>query len=95
MTPISRPVLASSLRPVTPKEAQDWKRYRSQAVVDPEAAESGRLMTAHGMANDPEGRKRLEEAFGVEYCRAMYPEAYKAEGIGLGWLDRFRRKLDW
>ena len=61
------------------------------------AAERGRLITAHGMAVDAEGRKRLEDAFGVEYCRRRYPECYKLTNTGriAAALDRFRGLIRW
>lgn len=64
---------------------------------DQEAAERGRLLTAHGMAVDPEGRARLEAAYGVEYCRQRYPEAYRNIGrSGVGRiLDSIRAKIPW
>lgn len=58
-----------------------------------EARERGRLMTAQGMASDPEGRKRVEDAVGVAYCRARYPEAYR-EGFSR-MLDRVRQAIPW
>lgn len=64
-----------------------WGEYRHMRVMDPDAAERGRLLTAHGMAVDPEGRKRVEDAIGVQACMQMYPEAYKS-----GW-GRFLDKL--
>jgi hypothetical protein len=60
---------------------------------DQEAAERGRLMTAHGMAVDSEGRARLEAAYGIEYCRNRYPEAYKSGFSRM--LDNLRAKIPW
>ena len=44
----------------------------------PEAAERGRLLAASRIADDPETRKRMEDRYGVEFCRTQYPEAYKS-----------------
>jgi hypothetical protein len=41
------------------------------------AMERGRQMAARKVAEDPEARKRVEEAYGLEYCRRRYPEAYR------------------
>ena len=35
-------------------------------------------MAARKVANDPEARKRVEDAVGVEMARRVYPEAYSA-----------------
>ena len=42
------------------------------------ARERGRLMAARRVAADPEARKRVEDAVGVEIARRVYPEAYAA-----------------
>jgi hypothetical protein len=68
-------------------------RYRQMREAYPVAAERGRLMTAHLMASDPEARKRGEDAFGVDFCRNMYPEAYRS-GFGRA-LDRLRALTPW
>ncbi len=67
---------------------KDWNAYRGMAKADPVAAEKGRLLAAHMILNDPEARERVESAYGVEFCRANYPEAYKS-GF-LRFLDRIR-----
>lgn len=61
------------------------------------AAERGRLITAHGMAVDAEGRKRMEDALGVPYCQNRYPEAYRLTNTGriAAALDRFRGLIRW
>jgi len=41
------------------------------------AMERGRQMAARKVAEDPEARRRVEDAYGVEYCRRRYPEAYR------------------
>ena len=66
-------------------------------AVDPEAAERGRLLAAHQMLNDPETQKRVEDAFGVDYCRQMYPEVYRDTGrSGLAKvMDTFRNITPW
>lgn len=75
----------------------DWHKYRAHRAADPDAAERGRLMTAHGMANDAEGRKRVEDAIGIPAAMAMYPECYRQTGrSGLaGMIDRFRARVNW
>ena len=70
-----------------------WDTYRAARHMDPDAAERGRLMTAHKLAEDPEARKRVEEAYGVEFCKAQYPEAYRG-GFGR-LLDRVRSLTPW
>lgn len=63
-----------------PGDLRDWGMYRALRAGDPDAAERGRLLTAHLMASDPEARKRGEAKFGVEFCRKQYPEAYRSIG---------------
>jgi len=79
--------------------AIDWHKYRQHVSMDPDAAERGRLMTAHLIANDPEARKRGEDAFGPEFMARMYPEAYRVpelQRMGLGrLLDRVRSLTPW
>lgn len=65
----------------------------SRDQSDQEAAERGRLLTAHGMAVDPEGRARLEASYGIEYCRRRYPEAYRRGFSKV--LDKLRSKIPW
>lgn len=38
--------------------------------------EAGRMRAAAVMATNPEQRVLVEQIFGVEYCKARYPEAY-------------------
>lgn len=82
---------------MTREESADWDRYRSMRVIDPDAAERGRLLAAHQMMNDPEARGRVEDVFGIEYCRQMYPEVYRDTGRpGLAKvMDRFRNITPW
>lgn len=70
-----------------------WDTFRALRVGDPDAAERGRLLTAQLMADDPEAKKRGEEAFGVDFCRVQYPEAYRS-GFGR-MLDRVRLLTPW
>jgi len=67
-------------------ELYDWARYRHIATMFPDAAERGRLMTAVAMRDDHEGRKRVEDAVGIELCMKLYPEAYK--GGFARWLEK-------
>ena len=71
----------------------DWDNYRVASQAFPEAAERGRLLAAALIADDPIARKRVEDAYGVEFCRANYPEAYKAGFTRM--MDRFRSGLRW
>ncbi len=71
----------------------DWHKYRQLRVTDPDAAERGRLTAAHTIASDPEARKRVEDAFGVAFCAAQYPEAYRS-GFGR-FLDRMKASIGW
>lgn len=59
----------------------------------PSEAERGRLLTAQGMASDSEGRKRMEDAFGIDFCRQQYPEAYRGGFARM--LDRVRAMTKW
>lgn len=77
-------------------QAQQWKRFRQRNsdifaergrfVTGADLAERGRMMAAREVANDPESRKRVEDAYGVAQCRLMYPEAYQAKSI----IDRLK-----
>ena len=83
---------------MTREEFAGWQRYKAESLVNPDAAERGRLITAHGMANDPDGRKRVEDAFGLDYCRKVYPEAYSVARMRFGFsriLDRVRELIPW
>lgn len=71
----------------------DWNLYRQMKAVYPEAAERGRLLAASRMADDPEARKRVENAYGIEFCRKMYPEVYKSGFIKL--LNKVWKLLPW
>jgi hypothetical protein len=53
------------------------------------AEERGRLIAAAKIAEDPEARKRVEDAYGVEYCRNRYPEAYQTHLV----VDWARKSL--
>lgn len=35
-------------------------------------------MAARRMTEDPEAKRRVEDWYGLEYCRRVYPEAYKS-----------------
>ena len=71
----------------------EWGRYRMASAMDPDAAERGRLMAAHSIAADPEVRKRMEDQYGVDFCRMRYPEAYRSGFAQL--LDRVRGAIHW
>ena len=60
-------------------------------AADPVAAEKGRLVAANFISNDPEARKRVEDAYGVEFCKQMYPEAYRTGFLRM--LDKVRDSL--
>ena len=76
---------------------RDWGTFRLLRAVDPDAAERGRLLTAHLMASDVSARKRGEDAFGVDFCRKQYPEAYRWIGrAGIARvLDTVRKLTPW
>lgn len=74
-------------------ESDDWAQYRVQKQAFPEAAERGRLLAASRIAGDPDVRKRMEDAYGVDFCKGMYPEAYRTGFIKL--LDRVKDALPW
>jgi hypothetical protein len=84
---------------VNRRQADEWVRYRHLAAGDPDAAEKGRLLGAHKVATDPEARKRVEDAYGVDFCRAYFPEAYRnTGGIFTGvvrFLDRVKNAIPW
>lgn len=61
---------------------------RRRLETEMDAKERGRLLAAWKMASDPDARQRVEQAYGLDYCHAVYPEVYKS-----GWgkfLDRLR-----
>ncbi len=45
------------------------------------AREKGRLLAAQAIAHNPDQKKRVEDMFGVEYCKRRFPEAYRS-GFG-------------
>lgn len=49
---------------------------RLSSFDDNIAKERGRLFAARAITENPEQRKRVEDAFGVPACKAMWPEAY-------------------
>ncbi len=51
------------------------------AFDDEIAKERGRLLAARALAGNPEQRKRVEDVYGVDYCKRRYPEAYRS-GFG-------------
>jgi len=48
---------------------------------DDVAREKGRLLAAQAIAHNPDQKKRVEDIFGVEYCKRRFPEAYRS-GFG-------------
>jgi hypothetical protein len=40
------------------------------------AKERGRRMAAEAVRCSPDSRKRVESKYGVEFCKARWPEAY-------------------
>ena len=61
---------------------------RASSFDDAIAAERGRLLAARAIAENADQRKRVEDMFGVAYCRNRYPEAYRS-GFGK-FMDRMR-----
>ena len=59
-------------------ELKEWDDYRVAAQAFPEAAERGRLLAASRIAEDQEVRNRMEDRYGLDFCKAQYPEAYKS-----------------
>ena len=45
-------------------------------IDDQVAIAKGRLMAAQAIAQNPDQRRRVEEKFGLDYCKARWPEAY-------------------
>lgn len=91
-------ILMGFKAPARPQNIRHWDSYRQMAMGDPDAAERGRLMAAHKIATDPEARARVEQMFGVEYCMANYPEAYRNTGRFSGvvqFLERLRKSIPW
>lgn len=59
---------------------------RSPSSFDDDIAkERGRLIAAHAIANNADQRKRVEDAFGLQYCMMRWPEAYQG---GFKTLDK-------
>lgn len=59
----------------------DFGSVQSQSIfMTPEeiaiARERGRSTAAQAIICNPESRRRVEERFGLEYCKQRYPEAY-------------------
>lgn len=58
----------------------------SRAVITPDiimtpveiaiAKERGRNMAAQAIIANPDSRKRVESAYGIEHCKNRWPEAY-------------------
>jgi hypothetical protein len=72
-------------------DLKGWEDYRVLRAADPVAAEKGRLLAANMISNDADARKRMEDRYGIEFCRNMYPEAYRAGYLKL--LDKVRQAL--
>lgn len=81
------------------QDPRHWDKYRALAAGDPNAAERGRLLAAHKIAEDPEARARVEAAIGPAAAAQMYPEAYRnTNGIFSGvarFLERIRQAVPW
>ena len=86
---------------------RDWNKFlglrtrtaafeRGRTVTGEEMSERGRLLAAQEIANNPEARKRVEDAYGVEFAKAQYPEAYRNTGqTGIARiLDAFRKLVN-
>jgi hypothetical protein len=81
-----------------PRDHKGWGKFRLLATAFPTEAEKGRLIAAHEIANNAEARKRVEDAYGIEFCRLNYPEAYRYEGrLGglVKFLDGVRDAIPW
>lgn len=65
----------------------DWDTFKKLKLIHPDEAEKGRLYAASIIAQDPEARKRVEDGYGLEFCKRMYPEAYQ------GGFSRFLDKI--
>ena len=78
---------------MSPQLQRDWARYRRDAAIYPDAAELGRLIAAHEMAENPEAKRRVEQVYGVEFCRIEFPEAYRSGFARM--LERVRRAIPW
>jgi hypothetical protein len=48
---------------------------------DDVAREKGRLLAAQAIAHNPDQKKKVEDLYGVDYCKRRFPEAYKS-GFG-------------
>ena len=48
---------------------------------DDAARERGRLLAVQAIAHNPDQKKRVEDMFGVDYCKRRFPEAYRS-GFG-------------
>jgi hypothetical protein len=55
------------------------EQVRLSSFDDRVAMEKGRLMAAKVCAHDAEKRREVEERYGAEYIRQLYPEAYQAQ----------------
>lgn len=71
----------------------EWEKYKAQRQAFPDAAERGRLLAASLIIESEETRKRMEDRYGVDFCRINYPEAYRS-GFGK-LLDKIRRFTPW
>lgn len=50
---------------------------RASSFDDTIAMEGGRLYAARVIAENAEQRKKVEETYGLEYCKMRWPEAYR------------------
>jgi hypothetical protein len=50
-------------------------------------------MAAQNIANDAEARKRVEDSYGVEYCRQRWPEAYSRSPFFKSIIERLTTKM--
>lgn len=65
----------------------DNPRVLLSTVDDRVAIRKGDLLAAKAIAENPDQRKRVEDAFGVEFCKRKWPEAYSPSPF-------FRRLID-
>jgi hypothetical protein len=72
--------------------AEEHARIARASSFDNDVAkERGRLFAARAIIENPEQRIRGEIAFGLNYMKARYPEAYRRgwwKGV-LKWIPRF------
>jgi hypothetical protein len=69
-------------------KSYDMDHILASTSDDAIAAEKGRLFAAQCIAHNPEQRKHVEDALGVEFCRRRWPEAYRPRPFFKRFVDR-------